>query len=219
MKRYVLSRCVKWLGIFLLAGGVIFYILQLAPPDPSQVVLAKPVIYLYPEKAQETRVNVELIAGTFTVTEPALQDGWQVTAYPDGTLVDEDGRTWPYLFWEADSQGEFQFEEGFVVPGQDTGAFLEKALAVLGLNEKERQDFLEYWLPLMEKNPYNQIAFQQEEYTSLAALIIDPAPDTLIRVFMAWKGLQEPVEMKEQVLTPVSRQGYTAVEWGGTQVK
>ena len=22
MKRYVLSRCVKWLGIFLLAGGV-----------------------------------------------------------------------------------------------------------------------------------------------------------------------------------------------------
>ncbi|MBU5432551.1 hypothetical protein KQI26_07580 [Intestinimonas sp. MSJ-38] len=71
----------------------------------------------------------------------------------------------------------------------------------------------------MEKNPYNQIAFQQEEYTSLAALIIDPAPDTLIRVFMAWKGLQEPVEMKEQVLTPVSRQGYTAVEWGGTQVK
>ena len=164
-------------------------------------------------------MNVELTAGTFTVTEPALQDGWQVTAYPDGTLVDEDGRTWPYLFWEADSQGEFQFEEGFVVPGQDTGAFLEKALAVLGLNEKERQDFLEYWLPLMEKNPYNQIAFQQEEYTSLAALIIDPAPDTLIRVFMAWKGLQEPVEMKEQVLTPVSRQGYTAVEWGGTQVK
>ena len=27
------------------------------------------------------------------------------------------------------------------------------------------------------------------------------------------------VEMKEQVLTPVSRQGYTAVEWGGTQVQ
>ena len=53
MKRYVVTRCAKWLGIFLLAGGVIFYILQLAPPDPSQCVLAKPVIYLYPEKAQE----------------------------------------------------------------------------------------------------------------------------------------------------------------------
>ena len=57
MKRYVLTRCAKWLGIFLLAGGVIFYILQLAPPDPSQCVLAKPVIYLYPETPQETRVN------------------------------------------------------------------------------------------------------------------------------------------------------------------
>lgn len=36
MKRYVLTRCAKWLGIFLLAGGVIFYILQLAPPTPAR---------------------------------------------------------------------------------------------------------------------------------------------------------------------------------------
>lgn len=35
MKRYVLTRCAKWLGIFLLAGGVIFYILQLALLIPA----------------------------------------------------------------------------------------------------------------------------------------------------------------------------------------
>ena len=45
---------------------------------------AKPVIYLYPE--QETTVSVSLdYAGTLTATYPAYEDGWRVTAEPDGT--------------------------------------------------------------------------------------------------------------------------------------
>ena len=46
----------------------------------------KPVIYLYPE--QETTVSVSLdYAGTLTATYPAYENGWTVTAEPDGTLV------------------------------------------------------------------------------------------------------------------------------------
>ena len=45
---------------------------------------AKPVIYLYPE--QETTVSVSLdYAGTLTATYPAYENGWTVTAEPDGT--------------------------------------------------------------------------------------------------------------------------------------
>ena len=51
---------------------------------------AKPVIYLYPE--QETTVSVSLdYAGTLTATYPAYENGWTVTAEPDGTLYDENG--------------------------------------------------------------------------------------------------------------------------------
>ena len=51
---------------------------------------AKPVIYLYPE--QETMVSVSLdYAGTLTATYPAYENGWRVTAEPDGTLHDENG--------------------------------------------------------------------------------------------------------------------------------
>ena len=51
---------------------------------------AKPVIYLYPE--QETTVSVSLdYAGTLTATYPAYDNGWTVTAEPDGTLYDENG--------------------------------------------------------------------------------------------------------------------------------
>ena len=61
---------------------------------------AKPVIYLYPE--QETTVSVSLdYAGTLTATYPAYENGWTVTAEPDGTLYDENGDEYSYLFWEA----------------------------------------------------------------------------------------------------------------------
>ena len=70
----------------------------------------------------------------------------------------------------------------------------------------------------MEGNPYNLISFQTEAYTDAARLTIDPAPDTLIRVFMAWKGLEEPVEVAPQGLAAPERTGFTVVEWGGAEV-
>ena len=47
----------------------------------------KPVIYLYPE--QKTAVSVSLdYAGTLTATYPAYENGWHITAEPDGTLYE-----------------------------------------------------------------------------------------------------------------------------------
>ena len=43
--------------------------------------------------------------------------------------------------------------------------------------------------------------------------------DTLLRVFMAWKPLESPVEIPTQNLTAPERTGFTVVEWGGCQVK
>ncbi|MFQ6954782.1 MAG: hypothetical protein ACLRSP_04415, partial [Flavonifractor plautii] len=75
-----------------------------------------------------------------------------------------------------------------------------------------------YWLPKLEGNPYNLLSFQTEAYTDSAGLTIDPAPDTLIRVFLAWKGLDAPVEVEPQTLTAPERADFTAVEWGGAEV-
>ena len=55
-------------------------------------------------------------------------------------------------------------------------------------------------------------------YTDSAELTIDPAPDTVIRVFMAWKGLDQPEKITPQELTTVERNGFTVVEWGGAEV-
>lgn len=179
----------------------------------------KPVLYLYPEEM--TRVNVTLdFDGTLTSTYPAYEDGWTVDASPDGTLTDPDtGRQYYCLFWEGVTDTAYDFSTGFCVAGADTAAFLEEALAQLGLTDQEAGEFIIYWLPRMEGNPYNLISFQQAAYTDSAALAIDPAPDTLIRVFMAWQALDGPVEVEPQSLAAPERAGFTAVEWGGTEVQ
>lgn len=180
---------------------------------------AKPVIYLYPEK--ETEVSVQLdFQGTLTATWPAYPDGgWQVRALPDGTLYDAKGNTYSYLFWEGVSDTEYDFSQGFCVAGPDTGEFLRRTLSEMGLTPQEYNEFIVYWLPKMQENPYNLIAFQGERYTDSARLTIDPAPDSLLRVFMAYRPLEEPVEIAPQRPMPFQREGFTVVEWGGAEVR
>lgn len=185
---------------------------------PDEVLYDKPVIYLYPE--QETEVTVRLdFTGRLTTTYPAYNDGWNVIAQPDGTLVDPNtGRMYYCLFWEGIADAGYDISTGFVVPGENTAAFLEEALARLGLTDKEANEFIIYWLPQMEGNAYNLISFQQEAYTNNAALSITPEPDSILRVFMAWKPLDTPVEVEPQQLETIERRGFTVVEWGGAEL-
>ena len=185
-------------------------------PEPG--VAYKPVIYLYPEEEMEVSVKLTL-DGRLTCAYPAYRSGWKVTAAPDGTLTDAKGQTYNYLYWEGETNAQWDMTEGFCVMGEDTAAFLEEALEKLGLNRREANEFIVFWLPLMEQNPYNIISFQTGIYTDAAELQIDPAPDTLIRIFMAWKAADAFVELPAQELTAPERTGFTVVEWGGTEVK
>lgn len=181
------------------------------------MTLYKPVIYLYPIKKTNVFVNLNF-DGTFTCTYPKINDGWKVVAEPDGTLTDKTGRTYGYLFWEGDTKVPMEFNEGFCVAGKDTEAFLLDKLAYLGLNDKEINDFMVFWLPRMQDNPYNVISFQTDNYLKAAELEVSPRPDTMIRVFMAWKKADNFVHLKEQKLAKIQRKGFALVEWGGTEV-
>lgn len=186
--------------------------------NPFTLKYAKPVIYLYPE--MEEMVSVELdYAGKLTCTYPEYNDGWEVLAAPDGTLTDRNGQTYNYLYWEGISGAAYDFSEGYCVAGEDTAAFLEDALAKLGLNRREANEFIVYWLPLMQENPYNIISFQTEVYTEAAKLYINPEPDTVIRVFMAWQGSEAYVKLPKQELSAPESTGFTVVEWGGAEIK
>ena len=78
---------------------------------------------------------------------------------------------------------------------------------------------MQRWLPKMQDNPYNLISFQSEAYTDAAKLDIDPTPDSVLRVFMAWKPLGRPQTIEPQTFASFERNGFTVVEWGGCEVK
>lgn len=191
----------------------------LASGCASNAADEKPVIYLYPE--EETKVTVQLdYVGELTCTYPEYDGGWTVTAPPDGTLINQaDGLAYSYLFWEGESDTAYDFSQGFVVKGEDTAGFLREKLTFLGLTDREANEFIVYWLPQLEQNPYNLISFQQEAYTDSAGLTVTPQPDSVLRVFMACKPLKKPVDIPEQQLVPTEREGFTLVEWGGALVE
>lgn len=189
--------------------------------DPEDDRLyAKPIIYLYPQ--EKTEISVRLgKPENLTSSYPIYNDGWDVIAYPDGALIDKaTGRQLYALYWEGIDGAEVNMKEGFIVKGADTVAFLEEKLSVLGLTETEAEEFVIYWLPKLQENKYNFIRFAPiEEINKIMPLDFSVAPDTLIRVLMQYKPLDHPIAVREQKLMFIDRVGFTAVEWGGTEIR
>jgi len=180
----------------------------------------KPVIYLYPTQTEAVSVK---LGNNITVekSEPAYGNGWSVTADPNGTLTNADGKTFPYLYWDGNGASYATPMTGFVVARNNVEATLKSKLTQLGLNTKEISDFNDFWLPIVTKSPYALISFvPQAEWSKAAPLAISPAPQTVIRVFMDWKPLSAPISIAPQTLPPTPvRTGFTAVEWGGLLYK
>lgn len=175
----------------------------------------KPVIYLYPKTPTDCTVTVDI--AKFTYTFPTYDNGWRVTAYPDGRLVNKaDGTEHYYLFWEGNMRAVWDFSKGFVVKGAETEQFLREKLAYMGLTPREYNDFITYWVPRMQDAPYNLITFAGERYEAAAPLTVTPKPDSVLRVFMVYKALDAPVNIPEQALKPFERKGFAVIEWGGT---
>ena len=184
-------------------------------------IAEKPILYLYPTDTTDVHVELVLHDQEFIFTYPAYpKNGWSVRAYPDGKIHDyETERNYYSLFWETEGAPIAEnLEEGYVIKGSKTREFLEYKLDKLGLNFKEANEFLIYWLPQMENNEYNAVYFAFEEYEASSELHITPQPDTVIRIMMLWEGMEEKIELVPQNLTEApERIGFTAVEWGGIQ--
>ena len=176
---------------------------------------AKPVLYLYPTK--ETNVSVKFQKPELlTTTYPKYINSWNVTVKPNGDMHDANGKYYYALYWDEKRYNEVDFKEGFYVEGKDAIKFLEEKLAYIGLNDKERNEFIMYWLPIMENNKKNLVYFELTKERELGnKLIIEPKPDSLLRVSIHIKKVNEKVSIKEQKLETFTRVGFTAVEWGG----
>jgi len=192
----------------------IFYDSEYAPLAEC----GKPVIYLYPKVKAEVKVKV---GAKVRISEPDYDEGWEVTANPNGKIINSDGAVYENLYWEGLGRGNYpRITEGRVVRSENIKAELKSDLAVLGLNEKESADFMEFWLPRMPKTPYIRLTWLDTvEMNELAPLTISPRPDTVKRVFLDFSGQSTAkTTLVPQKLSGFTRNGFTVVEWGGLSI-
>ena len=178
----------------------------------------KPVIYLYPTQKTDVKVSFSTQMD-LTKTEPVYQNVWNVTAYPDGKIINKsDGKIYPYLFWEGTTPNSFpDLNYGNVVKKEDVKDFLSKQLAAYGLNKKESKDFIDYWRPYLNQRPYYLINFYTtQDLDKTIPEFISPKPNSVLRILMQYQGLDKPIAVNPPS-APVSfqRDGFTVVEWGG----
>ena len=176
---------------------------------------AKPVLYLYPTKKTKVTVNFEH-EDMLTTTYPKFNKEWVVTANTNGDLYDKDGNYYYALYWEENGNHRVDFSEGFYVEKENAIKFLEEKLNYIGLNKRERNEFIMYWLPVLEKNKKNLVYFElTKERDSYNKIKINPQPDSLLRIAIHIKKVNKKTNIKEQKLTKFNRTGFSAIEWGG----
>jgi len=211
-----------------LMGGV--YACSAGPTtDPCSAVtpgstgfycLTKPVIYLYPVK--DTTVNVTLnIPGSIVESIPRYVDsGWTVLAHPNGNL-EYLGKNYPELYYESSVTKVNPPQQGFVVEKSQAKTTLIEITTKLGLIKSEQIEFLSYWLPKLDNlnSPYLFISIiDNNEKERIDNVTISPKPETKIEFLVYFKPVYAPYSPPEFKLPnqPPKRNGFTAVEWGGT---
>jgi len=175
----------------------------------------KPVIYLYPTHTESVNVS---IGANINKSSPIYgTNGWfDIIAHPNGQL---EYRNTPYssLYWEGMGDGVYPaITEGTIVKSADKITVIKQQLKQQGLNNQEISDFLNFWAPKLPNTPYIRITwFDTQQLNQLAPLFISPKPETLIRVFLDFQGLDMPYSLPKQTFTSPTRIGFTVVEWGG----
>jgi len=176
----------------------------------------KPVVYLYP--TSPTLVDVK-VGANVVVSEPTYNatSGWQnVLAQPSGQLLYQ-GKSYDSLFWEGYGYGAYpDITVGTVVKSSNAVHTIKQQLKAQGFTAKETADFLEYWQPKLPDSPYVRLTWlTTAQMNQLAPLTISPRPQTVIRTFLDFEGLERPISLTPQTFRTPVRAGFTATEWGG----
>ena len=187
-----------------------------------EVIEDKPVIYLYPQVKQEFKVAVAPKDGEFTFTYPEYKENWTGTMHPDGK-IEVDGESYRYLFWESTHRAKRlnpEMHEGSVVKSEDLLAFIESSLDQVGFNASEKADFITYWVPRMQQFDQVFIKFNQDSSCDqFAEMNITPTPDHVNRFYMSWGEYDGHLTPTPQILTPMNRDGFSVLEWGGMEIE
>ena len=178
----------------------------------------KPVVYFYPEEEMDLTVTFHDEDRLMT-TYPKYEGGWNIHLKEDGTFTTgESDREYYAIFFDEAPNYTCNFTEGFYVTKDNAISFLEEKMDYMGFTNRETDEFIMYWLPILESNEKSLVYFEQtEERNEECPLLFSVEPETIIRTIIHIKKVDEPTYIQEQTLTHYERNGFTVTEWGGQE--
>lgn len=197
-------------------------------PTCKWFCMAKPVIYLYPEKSTFVTVTL-LIPGAITESIPLIENwkletdsftgGWRnVLALPGGILKYQNNY-YRELYYESSIKNVNAPDNGIFISTEKLKEELKSETLKLGLIDIEADEFASYWLPRLQQLNKPYIFFSiidKTEKERTDKVEISPKPDVFIEFIAYFKGTDERFQTKPLAYPAVpNRKGFTAVEWGG----
>lgn len=178
----------------------------------------EPFIYIYGDKGTKVTVTLDSTIKLLNTDPKPVNNSWEVTLRENGTFnVFDSDKVDHRIFWEGIQGMLPPLDKGWVVARDSLEDFLTDALFQLGLNNREKNEFIEAWKDNLSEKPYCFIGFYPNDMIeNYAPMTITPTPDQVIRILMDYRPLDEMVEVEAGEIQRVLRgEGLLVVEWGG----
>ncbi|EDR27347.1 ubiquitin, putative [Entamoeba dispar SAW760] len=194
----------------------------------------KPVILLYDDKKkinEAVSVNIKFneamdIGATYpeikTIkeSEKIKEYEWKGTYNSDGEnncKITVDGKEVEYLFWEGICLKESEFKgQQIGISQQHFEEELDELLERLGLNERERNDFIVYWITKLGKRKYHLVTICDSKFDKEVASLTVSGFEQTHRVMLKFEETKDLCGL-EGVKSVTKRQrptGKYVIEWG-----
>ena len=189
---------------------------QSCNPDDNcddDIIDYKPNIYIYPTTQLNLNVQISFPMGGEIITSiPDYGKGWNITVDTNG-LIDNKYR---FLFYESIQPNVWQREQGWIIKKDNLESFFRANMAEYGFKGMEIEDFIEYWIPLLDKNEFYLIYPQTKNILyKVISLDVSIQPDNMLRLHYLIKGTNNNnINLAAPTIEGFKRDGYYITEWG-----
>ncbi len=181
--------------------------------DTTCVVDRKPNLYIYPKDTLNLSIEIAFPnGGEILESIPEYNDSWNVVVNPNGKI----DNIYYYLYYECKIPKLTQKEYGWLIKNEKLKEFFEDNMKTSGFNQREINDFIEYWIPVFTDFEYYEIYPQfNETLKNMIEVKFSVAPDNFYRLHYLVIGRNDS---KLNLIPPhvevAKREKYFSVEWG-----
>ena len=171
----------------------------------------KPNIYIYPNEQIDLSVKLSFPMGGKIVTSiPEYGTGWNIVVDTSGLI----NNTYSFLFYESTQPDVWQRNYGWIIQIDKLESFFRQNMTDYGFNEREINDFIEYWIPRLNDYPLYSIYPQTKSIIDdVIQLDFSKQPENILRLFYVIKGQNQLQEkLTEPTIDSFVRKGYFVTE-------